>query len=224
MKHNIVKQAEQRLKLVGQTTTGHANTKEIRTISSELFKQVEDKSLDNVLSICEELLAFGTWSATIIAFDFAFRVKKQYKESTFTTFEGWLKKYCTDWGPVDDFCSHAFGELIIQNTNLIHKILRWTQMEEWWMRRAAAVIFLPSIRKNKYQNIDLFHIADTLMHDEHYLVQKGYGWMLKELSQKEPDLVFDYLLKHRTAMPRTAFRYALEKLDPESKKNLMKKV
>jgi len=64
-------------------------------------------------------------------------------------------------------------------------------------------------------------ISDILMKDEHDLVRKGYGWMLKILSIKEPSLVFEYLLKNKTVMPRVSYRYALEKMDIEKKKILM---
>lgn len=60
-------------------------------------------------------------------------------------------------------------------------------------------------------------ISDALMNDSHYLVLKGYGWMLKVLSEAEPEKVYEYLIKNRNCMPRVAFRYALEKLDKDKK-------
>jgi len=68
---------------------------------------------------------------------------------------------------------------------------------------------------------DPLQVADLLMQDEHDLVRQGYGWMLKELFAKEPDLVFTYLRKHRAVMPRVAFRCALEKLGEERRRILM---
>jgi hypothetical protein len=43
----------------------------------------------------------------------------------------------------------------------------------------------------------------------------------KVLSIKEPELVYDYLLKHKDTMPRVAYRYALEKMDVKRKCVLM---
>lgn len=64
-------------------------------------------------------------------------------------------------------------------------------------------------------------ISDLLMSDKHDLVQKGYGWMLKSLSQVDIDAVTDYLIDNHEQMPRTAYRYALEKYDKETRKKLM---
>ena len=38
-------------------------------------------------------------------------------------------------------------------------------------------------------------IADALLVDDHHLVLKGYGWMLKVLSVVDPSMVKDYLIK-----------------------------
>jgi len=116
------------------------------------------------------------------------------------------------WGDCDDFCVHAFGELICQRPELFSNIINWTKREEFWMHRASAVVLILSIKRGKYKEINPFQISDLLMNDKHYLVLKGYGWMLKEFSKKEPELVLDYLQKNEAAMPRISYRYALEKL------------
>ena len=59
------------------------------------------------------------------------------------------------------------------------------------------------------------------MTDEHDLVQKGYGWMLKSLSQIDMPSVKDYLIANHGNMPRTAYRYALEKFDKKTRDELM---
>ena len=59
------------------------------------------------------------------------------------------------------------------------------------------------------------------MTDTHDLVQKGYGWMLKSLSQIDIDAVTQYLIDNHDKMPRTAYRYALQKYDDETRKKLM---
>lgn len=61
------------------------------------------------------------------------------------------------------------------------------------------------------------------MLDSADLVQKGYSWMLKALSQSDKDLVFQYVLSKRAVMPRTALRYAIEKMPEEKKRAAMKK-
>ena len=200
----------------------HIKTKDLRKLSANLYRELNDKSKINVFKICEDLLAQYNWAMGLIAYDFAFRVRKQYDDNTFSVFEAWLIKYVRGWGDCDDFCTHAFGELLVQKPEYFQKIILWTNREEFWMRRAAAVILIPSINQNQYSKIEPFLISDQLMKDENDLVRKGYGWMLKVLSIKEPQYVYDYLVNNREIMPRVSFRYAMEKMDREKKEKLMR--
>jgi 3-methyladenine DNA glycosylase AlkD len=220
--NSLISAAKAELELIDRPTNGaHLKTGDIRKLSAKLYHSLQDKSKDNIFKLCEELLEEHNWPMGIIAYDFAYRVRKQYDDKTFFLFESWLIKYVRGWGDCDDFCTHAFGELIMQNTQLIKHIIPWTGREEFWMRRAAAVILIPSINHDKYREINPIAISDILMEDQNDLVQKGYGWMLKVLSIKEPELIYDYLLKNVDHMPRVAFRYALEKLDGKKKDELM---
>lgn len=193
----------------------------IRSVSGSFFKLIEDKSIDNVLGLCEQLLEKKKWALGVVAYDWAFRMKSQYTEETFYIFERWLKKYVKDWGDCDDFCTHAFGELIRQYDHLIDKTLIWAEHPDFWVRRAAAVVLIYPIKKGLLREKYPFLIADKLMKDEHHLVLKGYGWMLKVLSTVKPNDVYDYLIKNKNQMPRVSYRYAIEKFDKAKKTILM---
>lgn len=200
----------------------HLVTGEIRALSSKLFRQIEDRRIEHVFSLCEELLEQHTWALGVIAYDFAYRVKKQYNDATYDVFFHWLKEYVRGWGDCDDFCTHAFGELLRQKKDLFPKVVKWTGDEDFWVRRASAVILIPAILRNDYDGISPLKISDRLMEDEHDLVLKGYGWMLKALSQIDRHCVEEYLRANHRKMPRVAYRYALEKFDKETRDKLMK--
>jgi 3-methyladenine DNA glycosylase AlkD len=83
---------------------------------------------------------------------------------------------------------------------------------------------------------DILEIADTLLLDGDDMVQKGYGWMLKaasmsetfvkgsdEIKKKHLEAVFTFVVKNRATMPRTALRYAIEKMPAELKARAMEK-
>jgi 3-methyladenine DNA glycosylase AlkD len=70
---------------------------------------------------------------------------------------------------------------------------------------------------------DIFEISDILHSDKDDMVQKGYGWMLKAASQAHQDEVFNYVMKRKATMPRTSLRYAIEKMSPELKAQIMLK-
>jgi len=199
----------------------HIKTGDIRKISAKLYKIVPDKSIDVVLKICEILLEEFNWELGVIAFDWANRTHKYYTIETYDVFYSWLKKYVRGWGDCDDFCTHAFGQLLIQNKDIFERILNWTKDDDFWVRRASAVILIPAILKNDYAGIHPLEIANKLLNDENDLVCKGYGWMLKSLSKVNEELVIEYLEEKHSIMPRVSFRYAIEKINIGKRRYLM---
>jgi 3-methyladenine DNA glycosylase AlkD len=106
--------------------------------------------------------------------------------------------------------------------DLISKTRKWAKSENRWFRRAAAVSLIVPVRDGLLLK-EVFRTADILLTDDDDMVQKGYGWMLKEAGNVFPDEVFAYVMKHKAVMPRTALRYAIEKYPPAKRKQAMKK-
>lgn len=102
----------------------------------------------------------------------------------------------------------------------ISKLKEFAHSENRWKKRAAAVSLIIPARKGIFLN-DIFEIADILLMDNEDLVQKGYGWILKAASQANQQPVFDYVMSKKAVMPRTALRYAIEKMPDELKKQVM---
>ena len=90
------------------------------------------------------------------------------------------------------------------------------------MRRAAAVSLIVPAKRGKFLP-EAIEIADLLLTDTDDMVQKGYGWLLKEASRQHQAEVFAYVMRNRIVMPRTALRYAIELMPKESKAEAMKK-
>ena len=223
MQNELLEHAKQEIEILWENTAEgkHIKTGDIRKLSSKLFRKVSDKNIDNVFRLCEEFLEQRTWEMGVIAFDWAYKMQKNYTKNVYSVFYDWLKKYVRGWGDCDDFCTHAFGELLRQNKSLFSNVVEWTEDNDFWVRRASAVILIPAILHDDFDEINPLLISDRLMNDNHDLVLKGYGWMLKALSQINQLMVEEYLVKNHAKMPRVAYRYALEKFDKETRKKLM---
>jgi 3-methyladenine DNA glycosylase AlkD len=213
--------ADVALRMDALERSGKKTTAGIRKISASCYKNLSRPSIDQVLALGEELLEMRRWSLSVVAYDWAFRMRKHYQKDHFDTFDRWLKTYIQGWGDCDDFCTHAFGELLGQYPDLFENILEWTEDPNWCVRRAAAVVLIYPIKKNRLGNIGPLQVAEKLLNDQHDLVRKGYGWMLKIYAASSPKAVRDYLINRCKVMPRVAFRYALEGFDPDTRKELM---
>ena len=197
-------------------------TPAVRAVSRETFAQVRKEDMAHIFELCEALLSSNSWEERTIAFDWAYRCRKAFAETDFARFEDWLRDYVTDWGGCDDFCTHAFGRLIYQYPAMLPQVMPWTASSNRWFRRASAVVLIYGIRRDVFFDA-AFQTADALLTDGDDMVQKGYGWMLKEVSKRTPMPVFDYVMAHKQTMPRTALRYAIEKLEPSLRQQAMRR-
>lgn len=79
-----------------------------------------------------------------------------------------------------------------------------------WHQRIGIVATLALIRQG--QTADTLRIATRLLDHRHDLIHKATGWMLREVGKKDPGCLLEYLESHFRDMPRTALRYAIERL------------
>ena len=140
----------------------------------------------------------------------------------FKIFERWVNRYVNNWASCDTLCNHTVGSLIEMYPDTISGLKRWTISDNRWMRRASAVSLIVPAKKGKFLS-DIFEIAGNLLTDKDDMVQKGYGWMLKVASQAHQKEVFDFVIRNKATMPRTAYRYAIEKMPAELRAKAMEK-
>ena len=214
--HPIIRQVRAEIATARQTESHlkHGQLLEtdiVRKISQAGSQPLKALGKELIFNLCEDLLDTHADAERLVAFDWAFRCRRQYTAVDLGRFEGWLERYVDGWSSCDDFCTHAFGCLLYSYPNGLPKLDRWAESQNRWLRRAAAVAVIYSVRR-KAQMETAFHIADLLLTDTDDLVQKGYGWLLKETSKAEPRRVFAYVMQNKAAMPRIALRYAIEKL------------
>lgn len=108
------------------------------------------------------------------------------------------------------------GNFLEKYPAYLQQLKQFAKSPNRWMRRAAAVSLIVPARKGLFLK-EILEIADVLLTDSDDLVQKGYGWMLKVASQKHQQVILNYVVSHKAVMPRTALRYAIEKMPKELK-------
>jgi len=198
-------------------------TLKIRHVAKQNKNVIKQLSLEEILLLAEAFLKMKNQYYTIIAYQILEYKHNEFTKEAYHIFESFVFNYVSDWWDCDDFMTHAFTKLLLKFPEIIPKIDCWTTHERFAVRRCAPVLLVIPARKGLLDIKDVFHIYDLVFYDKHYLVQKGYGWLLKEASKKYQADFIKYLENNIDVMPRTAFRYALEKLPENERKRLMTK-
>jgi 3-methyladenine DNA glycosylase AlkD len=113
------------------------------------------------------------------------------------------------WDHVDELSSHILGKILAEDMRLMNEIKPLSESRNPWLRRISIVSTYPLIKKNKIELT--LRLAEKLVYDKDIYVQKGAGWMLREVGKKNRLALREFLIIHM-AMKPIAFSYATEKM------------
>jgi 3-methyladenine DNA glycosylase AlkD len=205
----------------------------VRKIGNKYFKEIKSFDKKEIFLLCEQLMKSNYNEEFTIASSWLLKITPSLQKKDFKFLKKYLEKYVSNWAMCDDYCTHVLGYFIYKYPELIKETKKWADSKNRWMRRASAIIhiypikisspFRESIKNNPKKYLkNLFYISDKLIKDKEDLVQKGYGWALKEAANLFEKEIFQYVMKRKDVMPRTSLRYAIEKMDKSKKQQAMK--
>lgn len=116
-------------------------------------------------------------------------------------------KYVNNWDLVDASAHLLVGPTLSpKNTKRLEALARSKML---WERRIAIIATFHYIRQNIFE--PTLRIASILLHDEHDLMHKAVGWMLREVGKRDQSVEENFLKPRYANMPRTMLRYAIER-------------
>ena len=127
------------------------------------------------------------------------------------------KKYVNNWDLVDTSAPYILGDWLIDKDRSI--LFRLVKSKSVWDRRIAILSTFAFIKHDDFS--DSLKLAKILMIDDHDLIHKACGWMLREVGKRSPETLERFLDKNCTVMPRTMLRYAIERMGVGKRKIYM---
>lgn len=149
-----------------------------------------------------------------------FKNKKTTKEQKEKIYLFYLQntKYVNNWDLVDLSADKIVGEFLFDKEKKpLHKLVTSKNL---WERRIAIIATFAFIRKKQF--CETFQITEKLLHDNHDLLHKAAGWMLREAGKRDQAELELFLKQHYKKMPRTMLRYAIERFEEEKRLQYLK--
>lgn len=129
------------------------------------------------------------------------------------------RRFVNNWNLVDITCPMLIGTYLLdKDRETLYELAAEPQL---WSQRIALVSTLAFIRKNQFA--DTFQLSAQLLSHPHDLIHKAMGWMLREVGKRNEDALEEFLADYRGQLPRTALRYAIERLPSDRRQFHMQK-
>lgn len=134
-------------------------------------------------------------------------------------FETWMKLlregHINNWDLVD-VSAHKIGAWLIGRADAMKSLEKLAKSKKLWERRSAIIFTFAFMRAG---NLDeSLEIAELLVADEHDLIHKAAGWVMREVGKRDIEVLRAFLHAHAATMPRTMLRYAIEKMGETERK------
>jgi 3-methyladenine DNA glycosylase AlkD len=127
--------------------------------------------------------------------------------------------YVNNWDLVDSSAHKILGEWLIDKPrDILYNLAKSSNI---WERRISIISTFAYIKRKELN--ESVSLARILLDDEHDLIHKAVGWVLREVGKKDQAVLQSFLDKHYAEMPRTMLRYAIERLPDEKRKFYLRK-
>jgi 3-methyladenine DNA glycosylase AlkD len=186
-------------------------------IQREIVKMFKEVSLFEIQELIDDKIHECRLTGLLIL------VQKYKKaEDKKEIFDFYLKnaKKINNWDLVDLTAPNIVGDFLLNKKKEREILYSLSKSKNLWERRIAILSTFTFLREKQFK--DAIEISKILLKDEHDLIHKAVGWMLREIGKRDKGVEVDFLKKYCKIMPRTMLRYAIEKFDSREREKYMK--
>jgi 3-methyladenine DNA glycosylase AlkD len=126
-----------------------------------------------------------------------------------------LIRAAAGWALVDPLSGDIAGQIVLRDTGGWRYIDEWADDKDFWVRRSALLSLLPGIRAGQPDVARFDRYATPMLGEKEFFIRKAIGWVLRDLSKKDPAYVTGWTERHLAAMSGVTFREAVRRL-PEA--------
>ncbi len=191
------------------------SSRQIKDLAKKYLKEID---FDNL----QKLLNSGIHEHRMIVLRIlVLKYEKGDSSERKRVFNFYLKntKNINNWDLVDVSAHKIIGHYLLdKDRKMVYKLARSKNL---WEKRISIISTFSFIKENDFE--DSLKISEILLNDDHDLIHKAVGWMLREIGKRDQKREEMFLKKYYKKMPRTMLRYAIEKFDDRKRKIYLKK-
>jgi 3-methyladenine DNA glycosylase AlkD len=181
-----------------------------------LVKEFQGVSLTIISALLKSKFHEERLFALLLLIDFYQNTSEANKQSAYDLYLSHAA-HINNWDLVDVSAPHIVGDFLANRSR--QPLYQLVASKSLWERRIAIVSTLHFIRRNEFA--DTLLVAEHLLSDNHDLIHKAVGWMLREVGKRDQPTEEAFLQTHYGSMPRTMLRYAIERFSEVRRKQYL---
>lgn len=183
----------------------------------ELVREYRGVSIQAIAQLVRSPWHEARLLALLLLADAYGRADEDGRETIYRLYLG-NTRYINNWDLVDSSAPQVVGaHLENRDRGILEELAR---SDSLWERRIAILATQHFIRQGDFGTT--LRIAELLVEDDHDLIHKAVGWMLREVGNRDRAAAESFLRRHHRTMPRTMLRYAIERFPPDLRQRYMK--
>lgn len=186
------------------------------------FHQSKLKSLpvEDQLQFARKLLSSDFQEEKFVGIHIYARHHRRLDTKDIYELEELIDNFIYDWGSCDSLAGKVLSRAIPYRPEFAELVESWKDCENTWRQRCACIAFVRIARHGQF-NDTIINICEKVVTNQERFAQLGVGWVLRELSLADRNLVLDFLRNHYLKFSREGLRYAIEKLPQSLRKEIL---
>jgi 3-methyladenine DNA glycosylase AlkD len=186
---------------------------EVRTIATK-YKNLPFSEIEKLTS--SDFHEFRLCGLVILTLRFKVSKERSEQKKIFNFYMKQAKAgYVNNWDLVD-VTAPIIGAYLVGENDPYPLLEKLARSKSLWERRLAIIFTFAFIRAGELD--PTIEISQRLLKDDHDLIHKAVGWMLREVGKRDIQILRAFLNENAQQMPRTMLRYAIEKMSEAERK------
>jgi 3-methyladenine DNA glycosylase AlkD len=195
-------------------------TAELRKVAVRFRRSiVREQGMDFLIEVADKLFSGRILEEKVFGVFLLEKRTKNFSEKEFRLFASWLDRV-SSWADHDALAHYLLAPMVYADPTRCREVFRWAKARNRWRRRAACVALIRGARERQFFQ-EIVRLSNQLLGDQDDMVQKGLGWLLREMAKADPRRTVPYLMKIRVRAPRLVLRTACETLSFATRRRIL---
>jgi len=195
-------------------------TAELRKVAVRFRRTiVREQGMDFLIQVADKLFSGKMLEEKVFAVFLLEKQTKHFGDKEFRLFASWLDRV-SSWADHDALAHYLLAPMVYADPARCRDVFRWAKSRNRWRRRAACVALIRGAREMQFFP-EIVRLSNQLLGDQDDMVQKGLGWLLREMAKADPKRTVPYLMKIRARVPRLVLRTACETLNLAARRRVL---